>query len=259
MGIDTLPSRADATTIVATWFNVLRSALNGDLVPRASTGVATANAGSLGTVTYPFLRAEIASGQWILGDIKAHHTYNGAAPIGHGWMLCDGRVITEANYNTEHGANTWATYIVSTALLNKYLPGLTNKYLVGAATTTQDGSGVITGVGNSSHQINIAHTHTGGAHVHNWYYPQAGAGIGDLTYDGNGATKVVDYHTNTVGTGYGIAVVDVSTSAALLGVVGGSPVPNYTDSRSPVTDSQLSATQSIQPQSIEVQYYMRII
>ncbi len=246
MGIDTIPSRADATTIVATWFNIIRSALNGDLVPRDSTGAAVANAGSLGTATYPFLRAEIASGQWILGDIKAHHTYNGAAPIGHGWMLCDGRVITEANYNTEHGANTWATYISSSPLLNKYLPGLTNKYLVGAATTTQDGSGVITGVGNDSHQINIAHTHTVDGHTHdmaNHTHTLAAAGGSD--YSASHSAPYSPY----VGGG------DPAEGWAITSP----PSTNTSGSAGPATNSALSTTQSIQPQSIQVQYYMRII
>ena len=242
MGIDTIASRADATTIVATWFNVIRSALNGDLVPRDSTGTATARAGSLGTETYPFLRLNIATGHWSLGDIKAHHSYNGAAPIGHGWMLCDGRVITEAAYNTEHGANTWATYVVSSALLNKYLPNLTSRYPVGVAATTQDGSGAITAVGNASHQINIQHSHTVNGHTHD---------MANHTHnmDGDHSDSHHPPYVAYVGGG------DPASGA----YVTSAPSSNTTSSTSPGTDNQLSTTQSVQPDSIQVQYYMRII
>lgn len=51
MGQSTIPTRSDATTIDATWFNLIKSILNVDLVPRNGSGVATDEAGNLGTAS----------------------------------------------------------------------------------------------------------------------------------------------------------------------------------------------------------------
>ncbi len=252
MGIDTIPVRADATTILATWWNVLRSVLSGDLVPRNASGVATANAGSLGTATYPFLSANITSGDWILGDIKMHHSYNGAAPIGHGWMLCDGRQITEALYNTEHGASTWATYIGTSPLLNKYLPNFTGRYPVGKATTPETGASPIATVGNVSSHIDISHTHTGPSHNHTWWTGGTG-GSGDIEYDVNGGPITPANHTTGVNDGIALAA---SGGVTAIGPAGNLYTAN---AGTGVTGTTGSTTQSIQPDSVEVQYYMRVI
>lgn len=256
MGTDTIAARTDGTTILATHPNVIRSALCGDLVPRNASGIATALAGSLGSTTYPFLKASIASGGWILGDIKMHHTYNGAAPIGHGWMLCDGRQITEALYNTEHGASTFATYVGSTALLNKYLPNFTSKYPVGKATTPQDGSIAITFVGNASSTINIQHTHTMTPHNHQWLSHLTGGSAEDKMYNAVGTIQSVPTHT-AGSIGNGIQAVAATGSELLIGPGGGADVG--TSLTTSAMDSQLSSVQNIQPHSVEVQYFMRIV
>ena len=61
MGTDTIPTRSDSTTILATWWNVFKSVLDGDFVPRNGSGVAAALAGSLGSSTYPWLKAFIGA------------------------------------------------------------------------------------------------------------------------------------------------------------------------------------------------------
>jgi hypothetical protein len=53
---DTIPARSNGQTINETWFNLIRSVLGVDLVPRNASGVATAVAGSLGSATYPWLK-----------------------------------------------------------------------------------------------------------------------------------------------------------------------------------------------------------
>jgi hypothetical protein len=57
MGSSTLIQRADAQTIDASWFNNLRSAFLQDVVSRNSSGIATDQAGSLGTSALRFLNA----------------------------------------------------------------------------------------------------------------------------------------------------------------------------------------------------------
>jgi hypothetical protein len=239
MSTVTLPARTDGQTIDETWFNKLREALYTDLVPRNSSGIATDVAGSLGDSTYGWLKAFIKSGYWKVGDIKMHHSFNGTVTPGHGWMKCDGRQITESAYNTEHGANTWATYIGSSDLLNKYLPNMTGRYPVGVATTTQTGSGAITAVGNTSHQVNLQHTHSVPDHVHEWLDTNGNSGDGADLSTTSGAANGIDYTATD-------AIVGSRSTAGVTGGVG-------------TSGNGGSTTQSIQPESIELEFYMRII
>jgi hypothetical protein len=57
MGTDNIPARSGGQTITAQFFNLLRSVLGVDIVPRNSSGVTTDLAGSVGTSTYRFLSA----------------------------------------------------------------------------------------------------------------------------------------------------------------------------------------------------------
>lgn len=270
-----------------------KTALQIDLLPRNSSGVVTKDAGSLGDAARPWKNAFITTGYWTIGDIKLHHSFNGAAPIGQGWMLMDGRVVNLANYDAEHSPGDWVKFIGSSGLNGLNLPPMTNKYPVGVAATTQDGSAPITPVGNTSHQINLQHSHTTNAHIHTvvnhvhsgsnhshavaahnhqWLIVNP-SNANDQTFDVNGTTKNLTQSGN-------------KDSAALLGMQADDEsfldFPAYTSNRSLITDlsgtndtggatpdtgtqsdsgtdNQLSVTQSIQPESIEVQYYMRII
>lgn len=227
---DTIPTRREVQKIQPSWFNLIKEALSSSFLPRNTSGVATDLGGSLGTVSLRWLFLRISSGHWVAGDIQALHPYNGEMEPGEGWMLCDGRVINEANYDTEHGAGHWDTFIVSSVLDGKRLPNLAGKYPVGKDATTQNGSVAITGVGNTSHQVNLRH-------FHRWLFAENAATPDGIWTTGgsfdsvNGGTSP----TNVIAVG----------SAALQ-------MPDA------FTDPQLSATQSIQPDSIEVQFYMRV-
>jgi hypothetical protein len=245
--------------------NDIRSALYQDLVPRNASGTTTSLAGGIGTSTYLWLKARIASGYWSLGDIKIHHTYNGAAPIDEGWMLMDGRQVTQANYDTEHGSGHWATYVGSSSLLNKFLPNMTGKYAVGAATTTQSGSIAITFTGNASNQINIQHSHAV-VNAELVYAHQSGTtddafyGLGDTP--GTPCTLTRGANKNSLS----LLIGNTTALATALGAGNFSPPSSscsanfYTAGEaSNGTGTALSATQSIQPESLQVLYYMRVI
>lgn len=56
MGNDTITTRAAGQVINETFFNVFKSVLAGDMLPRNTSGVVEAVAGSLGSSTYPWLK-----------------------------------------------------------------------------------------------------------------------------------------------------------------------------------------------------------
>lgn len=258
MGTQNIPQATDGSVIPAADHNSLRNVLIGDLVPRNTSGSAANESGSLGTSTYQFKAARIKSGYLSVGDIKPHHSFNGSVKCGQGWFPCNGQIINEANYDAYHGAGSWDEYIISSLLENKYSPNLINKYPVGTATTTQGGGSSISSVGNSSHVADISHTHTIGSHVHQWY-------------DNSGSSSTSDNTYNSAGSPVGLPVLGKSSGpgASGVGVVSynpevGSPVAvpgdSYTSSNGAATTSGASsASKNIQPESIEVEYYIRIV
>ena len=172
------------------------------------------------------------------GLIEDFHTYNGTVPIPAGSFPCDGSVINEANYDAVHGAGSWDSDVVSSLLDGKRSPNLIGKYTVGAAATPADGSVAIPVVGNTSHQINIDHSHIVNSHAHKWF--QAGD-----SYNVSGGLTAVE--PISIGSGLNIAFRTTSSNSY------------YTNAQSPGTDSKLSSTQSVQPESVETIKIIRII
>jgi hypothetical protein len=71
MGTDTIPDRTNGQTIVQSFFNLLKTVLKGDFVPRNSSGVAASGAGSLGSTTYPWQNSYVKSdGDYYIGSNK---------------------------------------------------------------------------------------------------------------------------------------------------------------------------------------------
>jgi hypothetical protein len=227
--------------------------LTNDIVPRNASGVATTIEGSIGTSALKWLKAHIASGYWDVGDIKPHHTYNGVAAVGQGWYPCDGTIINEANYNSVHGAGSWDTYVVASVLDGKYAPDMTGKYLVGSSSTTETGTSGINSVGASGNQLNLAHAHS---HNHIWYAHDTNTITGDYTYNSSGVQTDLEgvLVSKTAAAGNDVQTLQpiITNNATINNVLGTS----YTNLDA---TSNLSSTQSIQPSSIEVIYYIRII
>ena len=134
-----------------------------------------------------------------IGSIIAHYDFNAAVAIDTNyWAYCDGSVVSNPD----------------SVLNGLTLPDLSGRYLVGFGT---DGGGDIdtaawstAAVGNASHQIDIAHTHTGPSHTHagpshthtvtvnthshTFSATSASGGAGNTSYDG------IHYHImNTLG------------------------------------------------------------
>lgn len=235
MSNDTIPARKEGQLSDASWFNFLRTVLSGDWFPR-NTGAAIADtSGALGTSAYRWLRAYIASGYWTVGDIKVHHSYNGANPPGEGWMLCDGRIINQTNYDAEHGAGKWAANVGTSPIDGKYLPDFDNKYPIGSATTTQTGASPITTTGNAGHLSPVS------SHGHKWMNGgQTTNGADNQYYDSNGSPQDM------------VAFVYDATNGIMSETA-------FVTNSSMYTNNGNTADVSIQPDSIKTQYYMRII
>lgn len=103
------------------------------------------------------------------GAIRLIHTFNSTVSIPRGWMILNGDVVNQTNYDAIHGSGSYTTDgVASSNLLSKNLPAFTNIFPVGDSDndTSQDGSSAITTVGNTDHEIDVSHTHTGNSHTH---------------------------------------------------------------------------------------------
>ena len=173
-----------------------------------------------------------------LGEIKMHHTYNGAVPVGRGWMICNGDVINSTNYDAIHGAGSYSRdNVASSPIVGKHLPNMVNKFAVGSASTTQTGSSAITSEGNSGHTINLSH-------VHKWYKSNAN-GNHDQSHNSGGTLTnltTAEAKSNSI---VGI-YADFAADRRVL-------TPDY------YTSNDGSSSQSIKPESIQVIYKMKVI
>ena len=239
------PSTKARSSLVNTNFSNHR----GTVLPiNTDTATASDDTHNLGSTDHNFKKVFVASGFFTTGMIMPIHRYNGTVAVPQGWMRADGRVINEANYNTEHNAGDWATYVESSPLDGLYLPDLVSRYVVGVSATTQGGTATISSVGNTSNTSDLSHTHVGGEHNHQWHAD------GNRTWNSAGTTISVDTFNDSQGAS-GIIYGPLAELTSTFSSVGN----NYTDNQSPTTGSTLSTTTSIQPDSIEAEYYMRII
>lgn len=234
-----IATRANGTTIGADWFNDIKEILSGDLLPRDASADALDLGGSLGSELVEFASLNVIGGDFSIGDIVGHHTYNGAAPIGEGWMLCDGRIVSEANYNAEHGAGAWVTYIGSSALDGKYLPDFRDRFTYGGATTPADGSIIMPTTGNPANIGTFPHNHK-------WYEFNTGAAAADTTYDSSG---------NPLGLLSGVTLQ--SNGCTRLGTSNAWTQSPSDDLYTETGGAEDSA--DISPDSIGLVFYMRVI
>jgi hypothetical protein len=168
-----------------------------------------------------------------IGTIKMHHTFNGAAPLGRGWMICNGNVINQTNYDAIHGSGRYVRdQVASGPLAGKTLPNMVNNYPVGVAATTQTGSGTITSVGNVGHVIDISHNHQ-------WY--ESNAPSTDQSFDSSGNPISIG-GTGQAGTHLDVKFAsDQGPNADMYTTIAGSSAKN------------------IQPESIQLIFKIRVI
>lgn len=263
MGDNTLNTRSDGQVISSSDVNQYKTALNEDLVPRNSSGVATNEGGNLGNSTYEWKKANIVTGYFVCGQIIMFHDFNGTVSPGQGWMLCNGDVVNSTNYDALHSAGDWTTYIGSSPLSGLNLPDFADRYPIGKDATTQDGSVAITSVGNASNQTDSSHTHNVTTSNHNHLYlnhVDSGGVVESRGYTSAGATQDITSFTVSGG-GAGNGSFTFATTSA-TGSKGLTSDDLYTanDGGETVTSATGgSSTLDITPDSIEVQYWIRII
>lgn len=226
----------------------------GTLVPiNESTATASDFEHDLGSADHRWKRAHIGAGFLAPGMIMPVHNYNGlisAATYLRGWMKCDGRVVSSANYDAEYSVGAWAREIVSSPLDGLYLPNLANnKYLTGSSVTSLGGTAAMSYVGNSSSAINLTHSHATVAHNHAWYSYNDTNHVGQ-SYDVSGGLQLTQATASITG-----ILVSNNEGDGLAKLAADS----YTNDAAPSTGTTLSASQSVKPWSLEVMYYMRII
>lgn len=244
MGENTLEEQINSETVASSDVNQFRTALLENHVPRNSSGSPEDEAGSLGSSSLKWFKTHIQGGCWSAGDIKPHHTFSGAAPITNGWFPCNGSIINQENYDILFGENAWDDHIKSSPLEGRYSPSMLSRYIKGSSDTTQDGNALITQVGFDNHLLNFAHIHTSPAHQHQWHTNTA------FGYSLLNRTTPSHYNMSFA---YGGAKKDFTVNA------GGFSGFYYTENETVSTDYQSIESKTIQPHSIEVIYYIRII
>lgn len=190
MGLETVPDRASQQRMKLSWINNFRDVLIGDFVPRGISGSPRVRAGRLGSTTYKWKRAYIQLGYLGVGDVINFMDYAANIPLPQGFMLCNGVIINEANYDAQHSAGDWDNFIVSSVLDGKYLPNMADTYVRGKTGTLQSGASAITKVGSNT--SNFSHTH-GGAITSS---ANGGSNYHNDPFDGG--SFMTDNHTHTL-------------------------------------------------------------
>lgn len=176
-----------------------------------------------------------------IGNTKLHHTFNGAAPVGRGYMICNGDIINSTNYDAIHGSGAYTRDNVATSpVVGKYTPNMVDKFAVGAASTAQVGSSAITSVGLVGHILATAN------HLHKWYDSTA-VNVADTSFDASGNSATI--HGKNKSTGGHI----VTSSASTPGEVTSGPLDHL------YTNLGGSVSQTIKPESIEFLYIIKVI
>lgn len=157
MGTETIATRTSGQTIKFVFINIFRDALIGHLVPRQLVGAPSNAAGRIGSGSFKWKRLEVAVGHASLGDVLAWYDYSGTIAIPQGWMLCDGSIVNQANYDTQHVAGDWALWVQSSSLSGKYLPNFNSVYAKAKVGALQAGSSAITTTGTSTRNLSHAH------------------------------------------------------------------------------------------------------
>jgi hypothetical protein len=174
----------------------------------------------------------------VVGTIKMHHTFGGAAPIPRGWLYCSGNAVSQSLYDSVHGTGAYVSDGVNESPIDgRYLPNFDSRYAIGTSTTVATGTTGIPTVGNAGNEIDLRHNHE-------WLQKTGGA---DNTFNSAGTATAV-----TIGSGSGAQIATVSGSNTLGNPPGSMNNDGYTS-----TGGQ--RYQDITPDSIYVMFIIKVI
>lgn len=194
--------------------------------------------------------ADLAQGY--VGEVKLFYDYNGELSIPRGWMIENGDVVGQAAYDAIHGAGAYtADGIASSPVLGKNLPNMANKFVKGVAGTSQTGATAITSTGNAGHTVNLQHSH---AHNHQWYNHVPGELAAQAYNSAGSATNINNLTTNNTYSAEPRIDADnlITTTTATVATM----ADLYTDNDA---TTALSATQSIEPETVEHVFIIKVI
>jgi len=180
-----------------------------------------------------------------IGSIIPFYDYNGALTFNTTYYAyCNGQTKTIAGSS-------------------RVLPDLSNRYLVGFG--TEGGADIGTAawataaVGNTSHQVSLAHTHTGPSHTHTG--PSHTHSFSDSFSGITAGSAPSAYFINNGQVDHAVASSGHTHafSGSVSGTTGSGGTGNTGAGGTGNTGAGGSATQSIQPRSISVRFIMRIL
>jgi len=237
-------------------FNNLVNAINGSNDLKGINGTFTGTLAVTGTSTFTgnttaaqltLANVDVSKALVPIGSIIPHYDFDAnLTPDSTYWKYCNGQ-------STDVGGTT------------ETLPDLTGRYLVGFGTGGDANIEAVAwatdAVGNTAHQIDVSHTHTGPSHTHTgpshnhaWFSKSTGT-TGGTTYYSNGSSQSVV--VDGVGGATEAYVLD-ATSAGKAWYTNKTGTGATGASGTGSTGSAGSATQSIQPESLPVRYIMRV-
>lgn len=181
----------------------------------------------------------LASGAtWMTGAIVMWPV--ASAPTG--WLICDGSSLLRAGTYAALFAIIGTTFGTADGT-HFNIPDLRGKFPIGVS-----GSYALASSGGAA-TVNLAHTHTVASHTHTMFT----TGVNNADWTTAAAVQFTKGVDNISGTNTGnrvLAVTDTTHPAASSTVVTGGATP--------ATDSQLSASQSILPPYLAVNYIIKI-
>lgn len=190
MGTNSLNSAIDGEVIPASDINQFKTAMNGDIIPRNTSGIAEADAGDLGSSTYPYKDLHISGdinlsgGKFIPVGSYMDYIFS-TAP--QGWLLANGDTIGNVGSGATHeSANYEALFL---GCVNDFGNAGTEVFASGDTVLLPDlrgyfrrgwdnGRGIDSGRAINTVQAdqNQNHNHGGGDHTHSLQWQGSSSG-----------------------------------------------------------------------------------
>lgn len=192
---------------------------------------------------------------YYIGEIRMFHTFNNTISVPRGWMILNGNVVNQTNYDNLHGPGAFVQdNVASSVLFNKTLQDATDKYPIGKATTPLAHSYT----GNVNHTVTgFSHTHTA-RHIHQWYEyrPTSSA----RSFNSSGNATVLTGSPPADGNSEGFLFMDFNPTQQLSKNCYTRRPQNDSAGNEGTTSTGLTNTaRDLQPHSFDIIYMIRVV